>query len=531
MLFKIKESLALALMLSLTLALSGCDNGDDNGAGAGDSAGDNDDDSTQPADPAEPTEPSELDILLQALIDQKNLDRSATENRDIPSIDSPLANLGKKLFFSQSLGGNFDSACASCHHPTLGGADELSLPIGVESLNVQVLGQGRNNSEGIPVVPRNSPTIFNVALWDSSLFWDSRVESLGKEINQNGAASGISTPDSGFGVADSNAGSNLVVAQARFPITSNEEMKTADFENGSSRDVIRHHLAARLGDYDEGAGELSRNQWLSEFQTAFDSNADTEDLVTFENTAEAIGEYERSMVFINSPWRNYLDGDSTALTDLQKQGALLFFNAPQDGGTGCSACHSGPLLSDERHNIVAFPQIGVGKGDGSNGDDDFGRERVTGDTQDRYNFRTPSLLNVAVTAPYGHTGVFDSIERILRHYNNPNRSINDYADNSEWCQLAQFENVENCADLYPNVKENGELALDKLDQERQDETSRLPNINLSDDEIAQLVAFLNSLTDPCVEDRDCLAPWIADDTTDNPDDQVLIGTDINDSPL
>ncbi|CAM2978643.1 cytochrome-c peroxidase [Moritella viscosa] len=521
MIFKIKESLALAITLSLTLTLSGCHGNDDNSG----------DDSAQPNEPAEPNQPTELDILLQTLIDQKNLDRSATVNRDIPSIESPLPNLGKKLFFSQSLGGNFDSACASCHHPALGGADELSLPIGVESINAQVLGQGRNNSEGIPFVPRNSPTIFNIALWDSSLFWDSRVESLGKEVDQNGAASGISTPDSGFGVTDNNAGSNLVVAQTRFPITSNHEMKTANFENGSSRDVIRHHLAARLGDYDEGAGELTRNQWLTEFQTAFNSDAEPEELVTFANIGKAISEYERSMLFINSPWRKYLNGDISALTAQQKQGALLFFNTPQDNGAGCSTCHSGPLLSDERHNIIAFPQIGIGKGDGSNGDDDFGRERVTGDAQDRYNFRTPSLLNVAVTSPYGHAGTFDSLERVLRHHINPTRSIDDYVNSNEWCQLAQFNNIANCADLYPNVKENGELALNKLNQERQDETSRLPNINLNNDEIEQLVTFLNSLTDPCVEDRDCLAPWIADETTDNPDDQVLIGTDINSSPL
>jgi len=308
-------------------------------------------------------------------------------------------------------------------------------------------------------------------------------------------------------------------------------MKTADFENGSSRDVIRHHLAARLGDYDEGAGELTRNQWLTEFQTAFNSNADTEDLVTFANIGKAMGEYERSMVFINSPWRNYLDGDITALTEQQKQGALLFFNTAKDNGAGCSACHSGPLLSDERHNIIAFPQIGVGKGDGSNGDDDFGRERVTGNTQDRYNFRTPSLLNIAVTSPYGHAGTFDSLERVLRHHINPVRSIDDYVNDYEWCQLAQFKNIANCTSLYPNVEANGELALDKLEQERQNGTSRLPILNLNNEEVDQLVTFLNSLTDPCVKDRDCLAPWIADESTDNPDDQVLIGTDINGNHL
>lgn len=484
-----------------------------------------------PPVPPEPPTLSELDTALQALIEASNLDRSPVTNRVIPSIDSELAQLGKKLFFSKSLGGVLDTACASCHHPMLGGADELSLPIGVDAVSPEVLGLGRLNHQGIPVVPRNSPTVFNVALWDDSLFWDSRVESLGKEARQNGAASGISTPDSGFGVADANAGANLVVAQARFPVTSNEEMKTESFEGGSSNSEIRGHLAARLGDYGEGIGELALNTWLEEFRQAFNSTADAEELVTFDNIVHAIGEYERSMVFINSPWREYVEGDITALTDAQKQGALLFFQTVPNGGAGCIACHNGPKLSDEQQHIVVFPQIGVGKGDGVTGDDDFGREQVTGNAQDRYFFRTPSLLNIATTSPYGHAGSFDSLERVVRHYNNPRQSAMDYSDNQGWCQLAQFENVANCQNLYPNASQNARSALDKFAQDRNAGVARLPAINLTEAEIAQLVAFLNGLTDPCLLDRECLASWIADEVNDNPDGQVLMATNASGTDL
>ncbi|HBC55680.1 MAG TPA: hypothetical protein DCZ03_00815 [Gammaproteobacteria bacterium] len=63
-----------------------------------------------------------------------------------------------------------------------------------------------------------------------------------------------------------------------------------------------------------------------------------------------------------------------------------------------------------------MPQIGPGRGNGLDGHDDFGREQVTGDPADRYKFRTPSLRNVALNAPYGHAGAFDSLRAVVEHH-------------------------------------------------------------------------------------------------------------------
>jgi len=464
---------------------------------------------------------TDTDVILQTLIQQQNLQRSPIENRVIPDISSPLAQLGKKLFFTQGLGGNFDSACVSCHHPSLAGADALSLPIGVDAINPHLLGPGRENATGIPRVPRNSQTVFNVALWDSGLFWDSRIESLSKQNGQNGSGAGISTPDSGFTIADVNAGPNLVSAQARFPVTSVEEMRSQSFETGNDNDSVRNHLAARIGDYNEGAGELALNTWLTEFQTAFASNSSAETLITYNNIALAISEYQRSMVFINSPWRQYVEGNIDALTEAQKQGAILFFNPPNQGGADCNACHNGPLFSDEQHHVVAFPQIGTGKGNGIEGEDDFGRENITGSSTERYHFRTPSLLNIATTAPYGHTGTFATLARVLDHYDNPTRSIDDFSDNQEWCSLAQFSSISNCVNLYPNTRSFGNNALNQLRIERQNGSALFQNINLNNTEKQQLLQFLNALTDPCINDMDCIAPWIADPQQDNHDGLII----------
>ena len=203
------------------------------------------------------------------------------------------------------------------------------------------------------------------------MFWDSRVEALNPQPNQNGASGGIRTPDSSFGVIDNNAGDNLAEAQARFPVTSPEEMKTETFENGSSNQQIRNHLAGRIGNYGDGLNELSTNNWLAEFQAAFVSSDTAENLITFSNISKAIGEYERSQTFVNNPWKAYVEGDNTAISDAAKAGAELFFTPANQGGAGCIACHSGNLFSDELHHVIATPQIGPGKGDGIGGTDDL----------------------------------------------------------------------------------------------------------------------------------------------------------------
>ena len=464
------------------------------------------------------TAPSAQDLALRLLIEGLNID--APINTDhLPNISDDLPQLGMKLFYSQSLGGDFDSACVTCHHPVLGGGDGLSLPVGVGAKTPALLGLGREHHTGLPKVPRNAPTIFNIGLWDTSLFLDSRVESIGKESDTNGSLSGIRTPDTDFIIIDQNAGPNLTAAQARFPVTSPEEMQSTQFEAGASNEVIRDHLAARIGNYGEGEGELETNEWLVVFQQALGSTATAETLITFDNIALAIAEYERSMVFIKSPWQNYVDGDLNTLNEDEKSGAQLFFTPARDGGAGCSTCHNGKLLSDGRHHNVSFPQAGPGKGDAN--DDDFGRERETSNNDHRYQFRTASLLNIAQTAPYGHNGVYRNLEEVVRHYINPNRSVEDFFDRGGICSLPQFQTVENCTALYPNNESNSALALAKLDNERRARQTLFASPRLDNTQVDQLVAFLEALTDPCITNRDCLNDWIPNNTSTGPDGQQL----------
>ena len=463
-----------------------------------------------------------LNQTLRPIIHHLGLTGDPLEGRTVPDIDSPEAQLGMELFFSKSLGGDRDSACVTCHHPLLGGGDRLSLPIGVESDAPDLLGQGRTNADaenhaGFPPVPRNAPTTFNTIAWDQFQFHDGRLESLDPQKGANGAAGGIRTPNSPLGVADPLAGGNLIQAQARFPITSREEMK--GFKHNFYNDQqIREFLSARLGGYD-GPEVLDENDddatdrdplpetdhWVTKFRKLFKDKARTplKDIITEQRVSMLIGEYERSQAFANTPWKSYVKGDNWAISADAKRGAILFFTSSEQGGANCSSCHSGDFFTDESFHNLAMPQVGEGKGNGD-GSHDFGRERETGLEQDKFAFRTPSLVNVEVTGPWSHAGAYDSLEAVIKHHSNAAHAIDSFDES----QLL-VENVTNLGKMRTNTLEA--LGADNF---------ALETLNLSDMQVGFLVEFLKSLTDPCVTDSDCLAQWMPANDDDLNGDQL-----------
>lgn len=430
-----------------------------------------------------------LDSELRALLDKYQISGDPTAGRSLPDVNSEIVQLGKKLFFSKTLSGGGDVACVSCHHPLLGGGDALPLAIGVDAFVADHLGPGRRHADGDFTVPRNSPTTFNIGLWDEVLFWDGRVESIGKNPLTNGAGSGIRTPDTAFGIADGTAGINLTQAQSRFPVTSAEEMKGFGPEFSLNNKEIRLELSSRIAD---------SPAWRMEFSEVFGDQD-----VSFDRITQAISEYERSQVFINHPFKQYIEGNVQAISEQAKEGALLFYNTPEDGGANCVSCHSGDFFTDESFHRILAPQIGRGKGDGLTGSEDFGRFRETGDAADLYKFRTPSLLNVEITAPYFHAGSHATLKDVIRHHLNPEES------------LLKF----NTADVYPaDLKDFDQNTLALLEYLQHVDT---PRLYLEDYQIDQLEAFLLSLTDPCIKSQKCLEPWLVNDFTEDSDGSLV----------
>jgi len=135
---------------------------------------------------------------------------------------------------------------------------------------------------------------------------------------------------------------------------------------------------------------------LNEFQIYRDMFAAAfpgyDDPVNPRNVALAIAAFERTLNTPNSPFDRFLSGDSQAMTDQQINGMRLFAD------NGCLACHNGPNFSDSGFHRFELP-----------GSRDEGRFLVTGDENDRFAFRTPTLRNVAVTYPYFNNGSIDNL--------------------------------------------------------------------------------------------------------------------------
>lgn len=386
-----------ALALVLILGLSGCSDG-----------------ATGPRG-------SRLDDELRRSFDLRELGPTPYPPDGRPS--AARVALGRVLFFDPILSGEKDVACATCHHPSLGFADGRSFSVGAGG---EGLGPNRRPTgsrlTGLPIdlEPRNSPTVLNAALnaeaagvpSDSGLqFWDGRV--LGLE------------------------------EQARQPLASRTEMAGDAY----APEVALDSVVARLRAIPE---------YVRLFREAFPDQesvpADTT-IVSMDTYGRAIAAFERELVTRETAFDAYARGDDRALDDRQKLGLQLFFTKAR-----CALCHSGPMFSDYRFRVLGVPQTGDGK-DVIPGDD-TGREEHTLERADRYAFRTPTLRNVALTAPYMHDGVFATLEEVVRFYNDGARP------------------------RHPGVSDA-----------TVDESVRDP-LGLSDEEMTALVAFLRGLTDP-----------------------------------
>lgn len=426
------------------------------------------------------------DDQLRKIIFDKNLTGNPKASLDIPDINSPKAQLGMKLFFTKTLGGDKTTACATCHHPVLGGGDDLSLSIGIEAKNPNVLGINRKLKTKQHIrVPRNAPTTFNIAFWKKALFHDMRIEQI-SEID-------IYTPDLPYPQTDPLSGDDLVQAQARFPITSDAEMR-GNFMENSFNQTFRRALANRL-----------KKNWLNEFRNGFSSPmGTTEELITEQNFSEAISAYERSQVFTNTPWRAFIEGQPQAISKSAKKGAILFFTAQNQGGAGCDSCHSGDFFTDERAYNTAMPQIGPGTDSGVTGSNDYGCNQVTKKESDMFKFRTPTLLNVEVTGPWGHDGAYTSLEAITEHMLSPLKSAQNY--NPKQIKQKKITIKDQQKNTLEMIRSNIDIS---------------PKPRLKKEDISNIVSFLKTLTDPCVKNKKCLSPWIPASNTNDPDGMTL----------
>jgi cytochrome c peroxidase len=281
--------------------------------------------------------------------------------------DTPArVDLGRKLFMDRRLSRNATMSCGMCHVPEQGFAvNEAATAIGIEGRSLR----------------RNAPTVLNAG-FNASFFHDGRAATLEE--------------------------------QAWGPLLAADEMGNPDRE-----DVIRR--IASFPDY------------AAPFQKAFPGEAPSD-----RNIALALAAYQRSLVSGGSRFdRWYFGGEVSALTEEEKRGFVVYRGKAQ-----CNACHElgrqHALFTDEAfHNLgVGLPEPGKPQDvevalapgvatrvprdvlDAISGpvQPDLGRYEVTRSDKDRFAYRTPTLRNVELTAPYMHDGSQATLRDVVDFY-------------------------------------------------------------------------------------------------------------------
>ena len=382
------------------------------------------------------------------------------------------AELGQMLFWDPILSGNQNISCASCHHPRFGTSDGLSLGIGEGGIG---LGLARSvDAKNVPEqrIPRNSTALFNLGAAEFTvLFHDGRIEA------DPTRSSGLRTPLE----EDMMAGfANVLSAQTMFPVLSGDEMAGHYSENDVSKAVRQGRITGPNGAWDIIAKRVAR---FEEYRTRFREvypEIESGREVAFTDISNAIA------AFIGFEWRSddspfdlHMRGVD-AIGDEALAGIELFY-----GKAGCSECHSGAFQTDHGFHAMGLPQIGPGKAARfETHARDVGRMRVTGVEADSYAFRTPSLRNVTETAPYGHTGAYKSLRGFVEAHLAPSLTIGNYDRG-----MAILPELTGASDwrALDDVGEGAAIAL---------AAKSAPHIELSEAEVDQIMAFLESLKDP-----------------------------------
>ena len=308
----------------------------------------------------------DADLLGNIKSEHLGLPSFSAYQQEVP--DASAISLGRKLFFDRRLSRNKTMSCAMCHIPEQGfTSNELKRPIGVEGRNLK----------------RNAPTLLNV-IFNQRLFWDARENNLAQQVWS--------------------------------PLLAKNEMNNPS---------VGHVLQQLHSD----------EEYLGMFMNTFGEKAN------MMNVGQALAQYQQSLIGASSRFDQwYFGSDKNALNELEQQGFAVFM-----GKGACQSCHSVgdnyALFTDHQlHNTgVGYEdsmrktpksiaiQLAPGMSAevdkelinsvGEKKENDLGLYEVTLKPPDRWKYRTPSLRNVALTAPYMHNGEFSSLDEVIEFYN------------------------------------------------------------------------------------------------------------------
>lgn len=258
-----------------------------------------------------------------------------------------------------------------------------------------------------PETPKDNPTTQAKVELGRRLFFDPILSSDGKT-----ACSSCHQPDHGFASPDPvaigvegrkgtrNAPSILNAAYAK--------SLTWDGREPTLESQVLGPLTNKLelgGDIDLVLSNLKKEPtYVAQFKKAFSKQNGDSEKITTENVAKAIASFERTVIGGDNGVDRFRRQDYRALSQSARTGMWIF-----ESRGGCWKCHNGPNLTDED-----FHNTGVSFGVS---DRDTGKMAVTQDDQHAFQFRTPSLRNVELTAPYMHDGSIKTLREVVEFYN------------------------------------------------------------------------------------------------------------------
>ncbi len=340
--------------------------------------------------------------------------------------------LGKRLFHETGLAiapvktfSRNTYSCATCHNASAGFRSGLSQGIGEGGIGFGVKGEGRYKGslyfdKDVDVQPLRAPSLLNLA-FQKNVLWSGKL-----------GATGINAGTENLWSADSLAQFNKL-----------------GFE-GIETQAIAGMSFHRLG---IDRNFIENTEYKALFNKAFPNETEP---YTQQNASLAIAAYVRTLVSNKSPFQLWLKDNYTAMSQEEKEGAILFF-----GKAGCVDCHTGPALSSMDFHAIGMddlsPTINIDQETIRNAG--LGRGEFTNRQADYYRFKVPQLYNLQDANFFGHGSSFRSIERVVRYKNNA-------------------------------APENPVVPRNALSEE-------FRPLNLTDDEIGKIVLFLkNSLRDP-----------------------------------
>ncbi len=226
-------------------------------------------------------------------------------------------------------------------------------------------------------------------------------------VNDDMACATCHHPDQGFSdgrqVALGSHGEDL---RRNTPTLWNAAFATSLFWDGRAASLEEQMLTPLTNPVEMGADlerMVAQLQSIAEYQRLF--AASFSDGITVTNVTTAISAFERTLIADQSPFDRYVKGEFDALTPQQRRG----FNVFRSAQTRCFECHSWPTFSNNTFNVLGVPDINPFQ-------PDLGQVEIVNGPDATRAFRTPGLRNVALTAPYMHNGVFNTLEEVVDFY-------------------------------------------------------------------------------------------------------------------